>query len=94
VKNQTRPENEKVTNGASDASKGFVGEEHPTQPDQLCATRCQRWSQVFELPEGLATGDLVRTVRAEEGFWIVEGLTHPGQFWRLPGFLLEVISRS
>jgi len=74
---------------------GFVvGYGHPTQPDQLCETQSQRWSQSFELPEGLAAGDVVRTVRSDEGFWIVEGLKHPGQFWRLPGFLLEVISRS
>ena len=74
--------------------RGFVGETHPTQPDQLCEALSQRWSQSFELPEGLAPGDVVRTVRAEEGFWIVEGLKHPGRFWRIPGFLLEVISRS
>lgn len=71
-----------------------VGDIHPTHPDQLCETRGQRWSQSFELPEGLAAGDVVRTVRSEEGFWIVEGLKHPGRFWRLPGFLLEVISQS
>ena len=63
----------------------------PTQPDQVCETIAIRWSETFALPEGLAPGERVRTVRAEDGYWIVEDLHHPGRSWRLPDFLLQLV---
>ena len=63
----------------------------PTQPDQVCETVATRWSETFELPEGLSPGERVRTVRSEEGYWIVEDLHQTGQSWRLPAFLLQVV---
>ena len=66
----------------------------PILPDQVCEALSTRWAQTFTLPDGLSPGEKVRTIRSEEGFWIVEGLNHPGRFWRVPAFLLEVVANS
>lgn len=63
----------------------------PTQPDQVCETIATRWSETFVLPEGLAPGERVRTVRSEDGYWIVEDLDDSGRSWRLPAFLLQLV---
>lgn len=71
--------------------RAIMGSLVPTQPDQVCETVATRWSETFVLPEGLVAGERVRTVRAEEGYWIVEDLERPGRSWRLPAFLLQLV---
>jgi uncharacterized protein YecE (DUF72 family) len=60
---------------------------HPSKPGEIVSAVPME-TPVYKLPEGMAPGTKVRTIRFDHGTWEVESLTEPGKIWRVEQTLL------